>query len=88
MVGPQQAAVVRVRCYAGYRGEEAPRSFVFGEQEVKVVAIVEAWRTPQARYFKVQAEGGTLYVLCHQERDDLWQLTATEQPRSTLGPTG
>ncbi|MEN8257543.1 MAG: hypothetical protein ABFS09_06735 [Thermodesulfobacteriota bacterium] len=88
MAGPQQATAVKVHCYAGYRGEETPRSFVFDEQEVQVVEIVEAWRSPQARCFKVRAVDGILYVLSHREKDDLWQLTATEQPRSTSDPTG
>lgn len=44
MVDCQQDTVVKVLCYAGYRGEEAPRSFIFGEQELKVVEIVETWQ--------------------------------------------
>ena len=83
MAGGRQA--IDVRCYAGYRGEEAPRSFVVGEEEMRVKEIVQAWRTPQARYFRVRAGDGDLYVLRHQERDDLWQLIARERPTSLTG---
>jgi len=83
MSAGQPASIVQVRCYAGYRGEEAPRSFCRGEQEVRVQEIVESWRTPQARCFRVRAEDGAHYVLCHLEGADLWELTATDQPGSS-----
>lgn len=86
MAAGQQPCTVQVKCYAGYRGEEAPRSFLLDEQEVEVEEIVETWRTPQARCFKVRTEDGILYNLCHLEQTDLWQLIARDQPGTTGSP--
>ena len=33
-------AVVEVACHAGYRGEETPRQFGLGEQEVEIADVV------------------------------------------------
>jgi hypothetical protein len=35
---------VRVVCYEGYRAEETPRAFLFGERRVEVVRILDRWR--------------------------------------------
>ena len=61
MVGNDSAGTPRdeplattVECYAGYRGEETPRRFRLGERQVDIVDVVNRWRTPEHRYFKVK----------------------------------
>jgi len=61
----EQEVSVRVECYAGYRGEETPRRFSFGERQVEVDEVVDRWLTPDHRYFKVRGDDGSVYVLRH-----------------------
>ena len=67
---------IRVDCYAGHRGEEAPRSFVFGERRFAVLEIVDRWLDPAHRYFKVKADDGRTFVLRHDASTDVWELAA------------
>ena len=66
---------VRVECYAGYRGEETPRRFSFGERQVEVDEVVDRWLTPDHRYFKVRGDDGGVYVLCHDAVLGRWEMT-------------
>ena len=45
---------VAVDCYAGSRGEETPRRFSFENRLVEIRTVVEQWRTPDHRYFRVR----------------------------------
>ena len=67
---------IRVDCYAGHRGEEEPRSFVFGERRFEVLEIVDRWIDPEHRYFKVKADDGRTFVLRHDATKDEWELAA------------
>lgn len=64
----------RVQCYAGYRGEEEPRAFYLGERRVDVITVVERWLSPDHRCFRVQAYDGSVYVLCHDQARDEWEV--------------
>lgn len=68
--------MIRVDCYAGYRGEQEPRAFVLGEQRLDVVEIRDRWLAPDYRYFKVAASDGNTYVLRHDELSGEWTLSA------------
>ncbi len=65
---------VRVECYAGYRGEETPLVFFFGEREVEVVEIVDRWVTPEHRYFKVRDKNGVDTILRHDTVSGRWEM--------------
>jgi hypothetical protein len=67
---------IQVQCYAGYRGEQEPRSFVLGEQRLDVVAIADRWLAPDYRYFRVAASDGNTYVVRHDELSGEWTLGA------------
>ena len=66
---------IRVDCYAGYRGEETPRRFWLGKTEVEVKEVLDRWLTPEHRYFKVQADDESVYILCHELETWSWELT-------------
>ncbi len=70
-----QDVSVRVECYAGYRGEETPRRFSFGERQVEVDEVVNRWLTPDHRYFKVRGDDGGVYVLRHDAVSGRWEMT-------------
>jgi hypothetical protein len=65
---------VRVECYAGYRGDQRPVRFVLGEQGYRVWEIEDQWYSPGVIYFRVRADDGNLYVLRHDEVQDVWML--------------
>ena len=70
-----QDVSVRVECYAGYRGEETPRRFSFGERQVEVDEVVDRWLTPDHRYFKVRGDDGGVYVLRLDAVLGRWEMT-------------
>lgn len=66
---------IRVVCYSGYRGEETPRRFYLGERLIEVAEVVDRWLAPDHRYFKIRCAAGHRYILRHDSRADLWELT-------------
>lgn len=66
---------IHVECYAGYRGEEEPRRFVFREKSLEIREILDRWLDPGHRYFKVKTEDSGIYILRHAVHSGLWELT-------------
>jgi hypothetical protein len=66
---------VGVECYAGHRGEQTPRTLILGERRIRVAEVVDAWLAPEFRYFKLRGGDGHTYLVRHDERSDLWELT-------------
>jgi hypothetical protein len=71
--GPSAGAVT-VECYAGHRADERPLRFTLGERRYEVTEVDDQWYSPEAKYFRVRADDGNLYVLRHDERLDEWTL--------------
>jgi hypothetical protein len=67
--------VMRVECYAGQRGEEAPRRFFLGDRRIEVMEIIDRWLGPEHRYFKLRGDDGAVYILRYDARGDEWRLT-------------
>jgi hypothetical protein len=67
---------VSVECYAGHRADERPLRFTLKGLGYEVVELDDQWYSPEARYFRVRADDGNLYVLRHDERRDVWTLDA------------
>ena len=79
-----------VECYAGYRGEQSPRSFLLGERRIEVVEELDRWLAPDHRYFKVLGDDGGVYILRHDAASDRWELTlfdSCRRPESRLSST-
>lgn len=70
----RESAMVRVECYAGYRGEETPRRFFHLDRRIEVLHVEDRWLAPSHRYFKLRTLDGT-YILRHDTGDDRWDLT-------------
>jgi len=73
------AMKIRVQCYAGHRGEEEPRTFFLDHRQVGVTAILDRWLAPDYRYFKVQGDDGSVYILRHDEAAGAWEMTFFSQ---------
>ncbi len=65
-----------VECYAGYKAGERPLRFRLGERWLTVEEVQDRWYGPGAAWFRVRAEDGCLYVLRHNEPEDIWTLEA------------
>jgi hypothetical protein len=67
-----------VECYAGYRADERPLRFTFlGKHDAKpheVRKVLDQWYGVGYRCFKVLADDGNVYILRHQETEDIWTL--------------
>ena len=67
---------MRVECYSGYRSDQRPLRFSLGGQILDVEEVEDQWYGPSARYFRVCANDGDIYILRHEETDDSWSLDA------------
>lgn len=69
---------LHVECYAGYRADERPLRFTFlgktGMQKYEVREVLDQWYGVGYRCFKVRTQDGNIYILRHQEANDLWLL--------------
>jgi hypothetical protein len=66
---------VRVECYVGYRGEEAPRRFHLEDRAIEIIEVLARWTEPDARLFRVRGDDGRVYVLRRNEREECWDVT-------------
>ena len=71
----QHLLSVNVECYAGHRGEQTPRTLILGGRRIAVADVLDAWLAPEYRYFKLKGADGDTYLVRHDERSDLWELT-------------
>lgn len=65
---------IRVECYAGYRGEERPRAFFTGDRPIEVSDVLDRWRTPDCRGFRVRGDDGRVYILEQDVSTGEWEL--------------
>jgi hypothetical protein len=68
--------LLRVECYAGYKGDQRPVRVLFREHTMEVAAIEDRWYSPGSTYFRVLMSTGERYVLRRQEAQDLWTIEA------------
>jgi hypothetical protein len=66
--------LVKVECYAGYKGEERPMRVLFGERKEEVKIVEDRWYSPGATYFRVVVESGDRYILRRDDAQDVWSL--------------
>jgi hypothetical protein len=74
----EEALSLQVECYAGHRGEQAPRVLVIGDRRV-AVTVLDQWLAPDHRYFKLEADDGYIYIVRHDVVSDAWELTLAER---------
>jgi hypothetical protein len=78
---PPDPSEISVECYAGHRADERPLRFTLRGRAYEVLEVDDQWYSPEARYFRVRANDGNLYVLRHDERGDVWTLDAFRAAR-------
>jgi hypothetical protein len=72
------AGNVAVEAYAGYKGEETPRAFVYASRRYEISSILEHWYTDRYSCFRVAANDGHRYVLRHDTEEFFWELVMRE----------
>ena len=77
----RQPARIGVGCYAGHRGEQTRRTLILGDRRIAVAETLDAWLTPDCRYFKLRGADGDTYLVRHDERSDAWELTMLRRER-------
>jgi hypothetical protein len=68
--------LLRVECYAGYKGDERPVKMQIDEQMVEITEVEDRWYSPGATYFRVLLASGERYVLRREDAQDTWTLEA------------
>lgn len=76
---------IRVECYAGYKAEERPLRFFAGDRRYEVEKVVDQWYSPGARFVRVEADDGNLYILRREEKTGAgeWTLEAYRRKSSS-----
>jgi hypothetical protein len=67
--------LVHVECYAGHRGEEAPRRLSLNGRSVELVEVLDCWLGIDHRYFRMLGEDDATYLLRHDTGSGRWELT-------------
>jgi hypothetical protein len=65
---------IRVECYSGYRGEEAPRTILTENRKIEVKKIIDRWIAPDHRYFKLLGDDQAVYIIRHDQESWQWEL--------------
>ena len=74
---------IKVKCYAGYRGEEAPQIISFGSRNVEVKEILDRWLDPAYRYFKILGDDKGIYIIRHNMDSWIWELIFYQESKGT-----
>jgi hypothetical protein len=72
---------IKVECYAGYRGEETPRSIRFQSRKIEIKKILDRWLDPDHRYFKIRGDDEAIYIIRHDMNSWIWELTFYREAR-------
>jgi len=72
------SGLLKVECYSGYKADERPRRFSFqdepGGRVVEVKEVLDRWYGVDYQCFKVLGDDGNIYILRHQQVEDIWRL--------------
>ena len=72
---------VAVECYAGYKGEETPRAFIYRDQRYENLEVLDRWYEGGVdpaglahNYFRVKTPNGENFLLRYTPRFRSWTL--------------
>ena len=65
---------IEVVAYSGYKANERPISFKWGDQVLGIINIIDRWYGADHDYFKVQADDGKIYIIRWDRYLDVWSL--------------
>jgi hypothetical protein len=76
-----QFEIIEVQCYAGYKSNERPVSFVFYGKKFHIIKIIDRWyegsavsSMPVLDYFKVKTADGACHIVRYNRLFDKWSI--------------
>ena len=66
--------VIHVGCYSGYKANERPIDFTVRGRKLIVEEITDRWYGINHSYFKILANDQKIYLIRHNQDEDLWTL--------------
>lgn len=64
----------QVECYSGSAYGERPRAFTWQGQRLEIIRLVDRWRQPGERGFRVSTPGGQEFMLVYDEQNAAWSI--------------
>jgi len=66
----------RVECHSGSEYGEYPREFIWQGQHLEVVEVLQRWRTPDGKRFRLLAADRQVYELTYVELSQVWLVSS------------
>jgi hypothetical protein len=63
-----------VECHSEYEYAEKPVALTWGGQRLEIAEILERWRIPGAKCFRVRTADGQVFELLYGELYDEWRI--------------
>lgn len=64
----------RVECHSGAQYGERPVAIQWQGERFEVAEILDRWRSPDGRGFRVLTQEQRVFELFYREQDDLWMI--------------
>jgi hypothetical protein len=64
----------QVECYSGGEYAERPRAFYWQGARLEVAEVLESWRTPAGKRFRVRVGDGSIFELSYDAAIDAWDI--------------
>ena len=63
-----------VECHSDFEYAEKPVALTWKEQRLEITEVVERWRIPGAKCFRVRTTDGQIFELFYGELYDEWRI--------------
>ena len=76
---------IAVKSYAGYKGEELPRSFIVDGCSIEVIQVASMWTEEDwrdrrnRRFFRLQGSDAHTYILYYENESMEWFLVGAKK---------
>jgi hypothetical protein len=67
--------VDRVECYSGVEYPERPTAISYQGQRLEIAQVIQAWRIPEGKRFRVQTTDMQVFELVYKESENDWLIT-------------
>jgi hypothetical protein len=71
--------IVEVEFVNDMERKNEPHRLIFANRTVQILEIIDRWLSPDQYHYKVKAEDGCVYMLCHDLNTQLWEVTMFER---------
>ncbi len=67
---------IKVDAYSGFKSNERPRYFTFGDRTLKVKEVVVRWYSEDREYFRLRANNTKIYTIRYDRDKDNWEMVS------------